>query len=207
MASREFLKILSSARLGDVFSQQKLAEAYLTGAFNTPIQPANALIWLEKSYKSLKNSKPLNRHLSNREFSGILESVVNIPLAQTFGSPAFQFGWESFWQLAEADTETNPTFAAKWQLVELLINPANKKIQTQLMDWLKTKMQISLSGKLLELDFNSFQKIARQYLQDIANGNSEFVNQAKELLIQLQPKNEALASLWDQWLEDQNEDA
>ena len=207
MASREFLKILSSARLGDVFSQQKLAEAYLTGTFNTPIQPANALIWLEKSYKSLKNSKPLNRHLSNREFSGILESVVNIPLAQTFGSPAFQFGWESFWQLAEADAETNPTFAAKWQLVELLINPANKKIQTQLMDWLKTKMQISLSGKLLELDFNGFQKIARQYLQDIANGNSEFVNQAKELLIQLQPKNEALASLWDQWLEDQNEDA
>ena len=46
MASREFLKILSSARLGDVLAQQKLAEAYLTGAFKTPIQPSNALIWL-----------------------------------------------------------------------------------------------------------------------------------------------------------------
>ena len=55
MASREFLKILSSARLGDVSAQQKLAFAYLTGDFKTPIQPANALIWLEKYYISIQN--------------------------------------------------------------------------------------------------------------------------------------------------------
>ena len=55
MASREFLKILSSARMGDVLAQQKLASAYLTGEFKTPIQPANALIWLEKSYFSITN--------------------------------------------------------------------------------------------------------------------------------------------------------
>jgi uncharacterized protein len=36
MASRQFLKILQSARLGDVLAQQNLASAYLTGAFNTP---------------------------------------------------------------------------------------------------------------------------------------------------------------------------
>jgi TPR repeat protein len=55
MASREFLKILQSARLGDVSAQQNLASAYLTGAFKTPIQPANALIWLEKSFFSIQN--------------------------------------------------------------------------------------------------------------------------------------------------------
>ena len=55
MASREFLKILQSARMGDVSAQQNLASAYLTGAFKTPIQPANALIWLEKSYFSIQN--------------------------------------------------------------------------------------------------------------------------------------------------------
>jgi hypothetical protein len=44
MASREFLKILSSARLGDVFAQQKLASAYLTGELKTPVQPSNAFI-------------------------------------------------------------------------------------------------------------------------------------------------------------------
>ena len=60
MASREFLKILSSARLGDVLAQQKLASAYLTGDFKTPIQPSNALIWLEKSYISIKNQLPVS---------------------------------------------------------------------------------------------------------------------------------------------------
>jgi uncharacterized protein len=55
MASRQFLKIMRSARLGDVSAQQSLASAYLTGAFNTPIQPANALIWLEKAYFSITN--------------------------------------------------------------------------------------------------------------------------------------------------------
>jgi uncharacterized protein len=50
MASRQFLKILQSARFGDVSAQQSLASAYLTGAFKTPPQPANSLVWLEKSY-------------------------------------------------------------------------------------------------------------------------------------------------------------
>ena len=62
MASREFLKILSSARTGDVLAQQKLAEAYLIGMFNTPIQPSNALIWLEKSYSSLKSQMIAQDH-------------------------------------------------------------------------------------------------------------------------------------------------
>ena len=91
MASREFLKILSSARLGDVSAQQMLASAYLTGAFKTPIQPANALIWLEKSYFSITNQELENKSSDNTEISDLLSQVANIPLVETFGSPAFGF--------------------------------------------------------------------------------------------------------------------
>ena len=97
MASREFLKILKSARLGDVSAQQQLASAYLTGAFNTPIQPANALIWLEKSTISIANQVLSNSSSSNTNNSLFLDQVSAIPLADTFHSPAFGFGWRTFW--------------------------------------------------------------------------------------------------------------
>jgi TPR repeat protein len=206
MASREFLKILSSARLGDVLAQQKLAQAYLTGAFKTPIQPSNALIWLEKSYLSAKSQAPNTQSTNQPENHSILSLMANIPLAETFYSPAFQFGWESFWRLAEAQDESNNALAAKWQLANLLINPSNQELQIQLMDWVK-KQSSSLSEKFSGQDFNALQKRARQYLKELADGNSTFATQAKELLIKLQPKNEALSSLWNVWLEDRNEDA
>ena len=206
MASREFLKILSSARLGDVSAQQKLASAYLTGAFKTPIQPANALIWLEKSYFSITNQSLENKSSGDAEILDLLSQIANIPLAETFSSPAFGFGWDSFWKLAEAEKASDANLAAKWQLVNLLINPANQSVQSQLADWLKKNSSSTLE-KLSSLDFVGIQKIAKQYLQDLADGESLFANNAKELLIKLQPKNEALSSLWKVWLDDQNEDA
>ena len=93
MASREFLKILSSARLGDVLAQQKLAQAYMTGAFKTPIQPSNALIWLEKSYFSITNQVHEDQSTIQDEISELFDQVANIPLVETFNSPAFGFGW------------------------------------------------------------------------------------------------------------------
>ena len=51
------------------------------------------------------------------------------------------------------------------------------------------------------------QKLAKQDLQELAETESSFTTLAKELLIKLQPKNEALSSLWKVWLEDQNEEA
>ena len=205
MASREFLKILNLARIGDVLAQQKLAEAYLTGALKTPIQPANALIWLEKSYLSLKNQVVQEGLSSAEEITRVLTKISNIPLAQTFNSPSFHFGWESFWQLAEAKTQSSSTISAKWQLVDLLISPNNQAIQLQLMDWFRKKSVSLSSEKLSNLDFTGLQKIARQYLQELADGSSQFANSAKELLIKLQPKNEALSSLWNTWLDSQNE--
>ena len=207
MASHEFLKILSSARLGDVLAQQKLADAYLTGAFKTPIQPANALIWLEKSYLLIQNQRSEGVHSNSPETLKILQQIANIPLSQTFNSPAFHFGWESFWQMAEANSESSSSFAAKWQLADLLINPNNQELQLQLIDWLKKNNSTSLGEKLADLEFTDLKKIAQQYLQELADGNTEFASKAKELLIQLQPKNKALSSLWSVWLESQNEDA
>ena len=207
MASHEFLKILSSARLGDVSAQQKLAEAYLTGAFKTPIQPANALIWLEKSYLLTQNQNSEEFKQNNPEILGILQQLANIPLSQTFNSPAFHFGWKSFWQLAEANSESSSSFVAKWQLADLLVNPNNQEVQLRLADWLKKNSSTSLSEKLAGLEFKGLQKIAQRYLQELADGNTEFASKAKELLIQLQPKNKTLSSLWNIWLESQNEDA
>ena len=207
MASREFLKILSSARLGDVSAQQSLAQAYLTGAFKTPIQPANALIWLEKSYFSLTNQELEKNSSSNTEIFNLLSQVATIPLAETFNSPAFEFGWNSFWNLAEAQDPSESSFAAKWQLVNLIINPTNQDTQTQLVEWLKKKTSPSSLEKISSLDFAGIQKVAKQYLQELADSNSAYANNAKELLIKLQPKNEALSSLWKVWLDEKNEDA
>ena len=113
MASREFLKILRSARLGDVSAQQKLAEAYLTGIFKTPIQPANALIWLEKSYLLIQKMGSDGFNSDNPQTLTIFQQIANIPLAQTFNSPAFHFGWTMFWQIADTNLEPKSTEAAK----------------------------------------------------------------------------------------------
>ena len=207
MASREFLKILRSARLGDVSAQQQLAGAYLNGAFNTPIQPSNALIWLEKSYFSITNQLLGDKSSSDieitlditeaPELSDVLEQISAIPLADTFNSPAFKFGWESFWKLADAQTPVSP--AAQWQLVDLLLNPLKKDLQDALSEW--------ISKRGATQDFSALEATAKNYLQALADSESPFTAQAKELLIQLQPKNEALSSLWDAWVADHNEDA
>ncbi len=205
MASREFLKILSSARLGDVSAQQKLAEAYLTGAYKTPIQPANALIWLEKSYISITNQAVEGASSHTTQISEVLAQTANIPLAETFGSPAFGFGWDSFWGLAQSSTDSDSRSAAQWQLANLLINPLNQNIQPQLSEWIKknTSSFENVSG----LDLGALQKLAKQFLNELSESNSAFATNAKELLIKLQPKNEALSSLWKVWQEDQNEEA
>lgn len=207
MASREFLKILQSARLGDVSAQQNLASAYLTGAFKTPIQPANALIWLEKSYFSIQNQLLINKtsninevaelNNSSPEILGSLEQIATVPLAATFNSPAFSFGWKSFWELAQMNIPASE--AAQWQLAELLLHPQKKDLQTELAQWVSKQ-----SGKR---DFSTLQKIAKDFLFKLTKADTPFTHLAKELLIQLQPKDEALSSLWNTWLAEKNESA
>jgi TPR repeat protein len=205
MASREFLKILQLARIGDVSAQQNLASAYLTGAFKTPIQPANALIWLEKSYLSHTNQIVSNTSLSTEEISdlrvpspqilGMLEKITAVPLANTFNSPAFSFGWKSFWQTTRLDVPAR--YAAQWQLADLLLHPDKKDLQSELATWL-----VKQSG---ESDLSTLQKIAKEFLLQLAESETPFTNSAKELLIKLQPKDEALSSLWNAWILEKNE--
>ncbi|OWS72640.1 hypothetical protein CBI30_02500 [Polynucleobacter aenigmaticus] len=207
MASRQFLKILQSARLGDVCAQQNLALAYLTGAFKTPIQPANALIWLEKSYLSIQNQVVSEFTSGNVEISGlsgsppeilsILKQISKVPLAGTFNSPAFAFGWDSFWRLAKANIDSSP--AAQWQLAELLLDPNNKDLHIELTNWLLKRER--------NTDFTLLQKTAKEFLVKLANSETPFTNPAKELLIKLQPKDEALSSLWNAWISEKNEAA
>lgn len=207
MASREFLKILQLARLGDVSAQQNLASAYLSGALKTPIQPANALIWLEKSYLSLANQLVSNTSSSNDQILdtgvpspqilGMLEQITGVPLAATFNSPAFSFGWKSFWQATRV--ETPASYAAQWQLADLLLHPDKKDLQIELASWL-----VKQSG---ERDLSALQKIAKEFLLNLAETQSPFTNSAKELLIKLQPKDEALSTLWNTWITEKNEGA
>jgi TPR repeat protein len=207
MASREFLKILQSARLGDVSAQQKLASAYLTGALKTPIQPANALIWLEKSYLSTQNqvvidtsaetNKSVELNTLSPEILGILRQISLVPLGLTFNSPAFSFGWESFWKLAKANIDVS--HAAQWQLAELLLDPSKKVLQGELAEWL-----LKQEGSL---EIPALQKTAKEFLFKLAESETPFTNLAKELLIKLQPKDEALSSLWNAWLSEKNEGA
>ncbi len=207
MASREFLKILSSARLGDVLAQQKLAQAYMTGAFKTPIQPTNALIWFEKSYFSIINQGLEGSASIQDEISGLLDQVASIPLVETFNSPAFSFGWGSFWEVAEKTVQDTSSLAAKWQLANLLINPAYQETQTQLGDWVdKTVISPSVE-KIVGIDFIGLQKLAKEYLEELSKIDSPYTSSARELLIKLQPKNEALSTLWGAWLEEKNEAA
>ena len=207
MASREFLKILQSARLGDVSAQQNLASAYLTGALKTPVQPANALIWLEKSYLSIKNQAVSDSGVDATEFLeletrspeilGMLKQISLVPLGLTFNSPAFSFGWESFWKLAKANIDVS--HAAQWQLAELLLDPSKKVLQGELAEWL-----LKQDGNL---DLSALQKIAKEFLLQLTESETPFTNLAKELLIKLQPKDAALSSLWSTWLSEKNEGA
>lgn len=205
MATREFLKILQFARMGDVSAQQNLASAYLTGAFKTPIQPANALIWLEKSFFSIKKQGLVDLISGDEEIYSaegyspqilrVLQQVSAVPLASVLNSPAFSFGWNSFWRLAR--TNLAESYGARWQLAELLLNPNKKDLQEEIADW--------LSKENSKQDFSSLQKTAKEFLLQLAESETPFTSAAKDLLVQLQPKDEALSSLWNAWISRKNE--
>jgi TPR repeat protein len=108
--------------------------------------------------------------------------------------------------MAEDEVASSNALSAKWQLANLLVNPDYQELQTQLMQWLD-KQRSSTGGAFLNQDFSALQMTARRYLKELADGESTFAAQAKELLIHLQPKNEVLSSLWNAWEEDENEDA
>ena len=229
MASRQFLKILQSARFGDVSAQQSLASAYLTGAFNTPIQPANSLVWLEKSYFSIINQLVADISLEDSTdlgFSDLLTPILSllstIPLANTVGSPAFLFGWKFFWRLADFSDDLAPppssdnfpptyssrsqvALQARWQLIQFLLSPEYVEEQARLRDWLAS-VDLAKMDSVPSSDLPSLQLVCKSYLQSLAETENSFTQAAKELLLRLQPKDEAISGLWSQWLASGNHD-
>jgi uncharacterized protein len=220
MASREFLKILQSARFGDVSAQQNLASAYLTGAFNTPIQPANSLFWLEKSYFSIKNqlvadtsSDDASNLVFREPLTPIFSLLSTIPLANTVGSPAFPFGWRLFWKLAVALPPSPPADSllsapssisqaglnARWELIQCLLSPEYADEQARLRDWLAST-DVAEMDFMPAADLPALQLVCKSYLQSLAETETSFTQAAKELLLRLQPKDETLSGLWSQWL-------
>ncbi len=217
MASREFLKILQSARFGDVSAQQSLASAYLTGAFNTPIQPSNSLVWLEKSFFSIANQLVTDKSVSKTAGLGlsaplapIYSLLSTIPLANTVGSPAFPFGWKLFWELAEDTrhpfhsestglTPSHLALNARWQLIQFLLSPETDAEQARLRDWLASA-DLTMMDFMPAADLPSLQLVCKSYLQSLAETENSFTQAAKELLLRLQPKDETLSGLWAQWL-------
>ena len=221
MASREFLKILQSARFGDASAQQNLASAYLTGAFNTPIQPANSLVWLEKSYFSITNqlvtdisSDDLSDFGFGNSLAPVFSLLSTIPLANTVGTPAFPFGWKLFWKLAVALPPTSSTDSplsapppisqaalnARWQLIQFLLSPEYGDEQVRLSNWLAST-DLATMDFIPAADLPSLRLVCKSYLQSLAETESSFTQAAKELLLRLQPKDETLSGLWSQWLE------
>ena len=214
MASREFLKILQSARFGDVSAQQSLASAYLTGAYKTPLQPSNSLVWLEKSYLSIINQSVIEISSddasdlgSSEPLAPIFSLLSTIPLANTVGSPAFPFGWKLFWKLADAplpsESLSSPlshaALNARWQLIQFLLSPEYADEQTRLRDWLDSS-DVGKMDLLPAADMPALQLVCKSYLQSLAETENTFTQAAKELLLRLQPKDETLSGLWSQWL-------
>ena len=214
MASRQFLKILHLARFGDVSAQQILASAYLTGAFKTPPQPANSLVWLEKSYLSVINQLVIDRSsddVSDLDFSESLIPIFillsTIPLASTVGSLAFPFGWKLFWKLADVSLSSDSLslplsqarLNAQWQLIQFLLSPEYADEQSRLRDWLASNDAGEMDS-LPAADMPTLQLVCKSYLQSLAETENSFTQAAKELLLRLQPKDETLSGLWSQWL-------
>jgi TPR repeat protein len=214
MASRQFLKILQTARFGDVSAQQNLASVYLTGALNTPIQPANSLVWLEKSYLSITNQSvadPSSDDASHFDFSESLAPIFSllstIPLANTVGSPAFPFGWKLFWKLADVSLSSESpslplsqaSLNARWQLIQFLLSPEHLEAQSRLRDWLET-VDLAEMDSVPSTDLLELQSVCKSYLQSLADTEHGYTQAAKELLLRLQPKDETLSGLWSNWL-------
>ena len=186
MASREFLKIMKNARLGDAFSQHRLGEIYLNGEFDTPKQAANALIWFEKAYRSYKTQNV------TESISSIIEAVQKISLTEILSSPSAEFAWECFSNAAK-----NNNIEAQWQIGKTLIEcdgaPITHMLVSKYFDQFFPNTNIREQAKLM--------------LESVASSNSTHAHDAAVLLDAKRPVNEKMQLLWEQWLNNHDRSA
>ncbi len=81
MASRDFLKIMKSARSGDASAQQKIGEIYLLGSDGVPKNAQNALLWLEKASVSLGFIEDISHLIADHLDLSISLSSEHAPFA------------------------------------------------------------------------------------------------------------------------------
>jgi hypothetical protein len=88
---------------------------------------------------------------------------------------------------------------ARWQLIQFLLSPEYLEEQARLGDWLASA-DLAKMDSVPSSDLPSLQLVCKSYLQSLAETENSFTQAAKELLLRLQPKDEALSGLWSQWL-------
>ncbi|MEY4482534.1 MAG: hypothetical protein RIQ84_1696, partial [Pseudomonadota bacterium] len=167
MASREFLKIMKSARLGDVLAQQKIGQIYMLGEAGTPKNIPNALLWLEKTSVTIGFSSDIFNFVAD-----------HLDLSVALTSSQASFAWKCL-SLAANGGHTH----ARWLIAQSVsqvrsssnISEMNSSViafsQLTEKDW------IDLGG------FEPFKKLAHRYLEELADLSS-FKEQtsAKKLL-------------------------
>ena len=186
MASREFLKTMKEARSGDVFSQQKLGEIYLNGEFNTPIQPANALIWLEKAFKAYQSQGLLEK------MDLVVGSILKLNLPDILNSPSADFAWACFFKAADRGD-----IHAQWQIGKTLIEIDSDNSAYVLVEEIISRARPE----------SNLREIAVSYLENVSKSNVDFSKEALNLLDEKRPLPEKMELFWSQWISNRNRDA
>ena len=170
MASREFLKIMKSARSGDALAQQKIGHIYMLGDDGVPKNSQNALLWLEKASVSIGFNEEISNFVADH-----LELTINLSSTQA------PFAWKCL-LLAGNTGHTR----ARWLMAQAIaeFSPHTNQISetpiTALAFAQMSEKKWSDAGGL-----ESFRALAHRYLEELADLSS-FNEQAsaKKLLAQ-----------------------
>jgi uncharacterized protein len=170
MASREFLKIMKSARSGDALAQQKIGHIYMLGDDGVPKNSQNALLWLEKASVSIGFNEEISNFVADH-----LELTINLSSSQA------PFAWKCL--LLAANTGHT---RARWLIAQAIAAFSPQKNQIS-----ETPITALAFAQMSEKNWSdaggleSFRTLAHRYLEELADLSS-FNEQAsaKKLLAQ-----------------------
>ncbi len=188
MASREFLKIMKSARLGDALAQQTIGQIYMLGEPGTPKNIPNALLWLEKASVTIGFNEDIFNLVAD-----YLDLSQPLPLAQA------QFAWKCLLQAANGSNKGGHTGSsgntqARWLIAQSMSEYCSSSggagadsafsfaltfTSTHAFKELSEKNWQDLGG------LDTFKKLAHRYLEELADlASFKEQTSAKKLLAQ-----------------------
>jgi TPR repeat protein len=170
MATREFLKIMKSARSGDALAQQKIGHIYMLGDDGVPKNAQNALLWLEKASVSVGFNEEIFSFVADH-----LELTINLSSSQA------PFAWKCLLLAANAGHTR-----ARWLIAQAIAQFAPQTNQIS-----ETPITALAFAQMSEKNWSdaggleSFLLLAHRYLEELADLSS-FDEQAsaKKLLAQ-----------------------